>query len=81
MISRQLPGLIIILWVLLCLSGFILPLTPDLINLEKILSSPGQDSWLGYDDLGRPIFDRLVLGARTSLLVAFSVVVVSMVLL
>ena len=77
MMVRQLPALVIVLWILICLIGFIIPLTPDLIILEKILSPPGQDAWLGFDDLGRPMFDRLVLGARTSILVASSVVSIS----
>src|SRR5690606_27592308 len=40
---------------------------------------PEWQSWLGYDDLGRPIADRLIMGARTSLLVAFCVVSISLV--
>jgi peptide/nickel transport system permease protein len=33
---------------------------------------------LGFDDLGRPIFDRLIVGAQTSFFVAFSVVAISL---
>lgn len=57
--------------------GAWLPLQPDKINLLKILQPGGVDNLLGYDDLGRSIFDRLVVGARTSFLVAISVVSVS----
>ncbi len=35
---------------------------------------------LGYDDLGRPIFDRIVLGANTSFLVSLWVVIVSLII-
>lgn len=73
----SLPALIIIIWITLSLLAALLPLHPDKIILEKILASPEWQSWLGYDDLGRPIFDRLIIGARTSVLVALSVVVIS----
>ncbi len=58
----------------------LLPLNPELIELSKILSGPCNEAWLGYDDLGRPLWDRLVLGARTSFFVAFWVVSVSLVI-
>jgi peptide/nickel transport system permease protein len=53
-------------------------LAPDQIELSKILTPPGIGAWLGYDDLGRPIWDRLVTGARTSFLVSFWVVALSL---
>ena len=71
------PAAIMGLWVLLALAGPLLPLHPDAIALPRILMPPGGDAWLGYDDLGRPLWDRLVIGARTSFLVAFWVVLVS----
>jgi peptide/nickel transport system permease protein len=42
------------------------------------LLPPGEASVLGYDDLGRPIFDRILLGAKTSFLVSLWVVAVSL---
>lgn len=74
------PLAVLALWALLALFGPILPLTPDHIDLDKILAPPGADSWLGYDDLGRPVWDRLAVGARTSFIVGFWVVTVSLVL-
>lgn len=68
---------ILIAWVLLALAATILSLDPDAIILQKILAVPDWQEWLGYDDLGRPIADRMIMGARTSLLVAFSVVLIS----
>ncbi len=47
--------------------------------LNKILVAPEFHAWLGYDDLGRSITDRLILGARTSFLVAMCVVSISFV--
>ena len=63
-------SLIITAWFFVALFAGILPLQPDAIMLNKILVTPGFHAWLGYDDLGRSIAERLILGARTSFLVA-----------
>jgi len=55
-----------------------LNLQPNEIMLEKILQTGDQQSLLGYDDLGRPLFDRLLTGAYTSFIVAFGVVFISL---
>ncbi|UCC55248.1 MAG: ABC transporter permease [Gammaproteobacteria bacterium] len=65
------------LWALFGVSAPFLPLTPNLIHLEQILVPPAADALLGYDDLGRHIGERLLVGARTSFLVAFWVVLLS----
>jgi peptide/nickel transport system permease protein len=72
------PLAILILWFLLAVFGPWLPLQPNEITLLKILQPPSSEAWLGYDDLGRPILDRLVMGARTSFFVAFWVILVSL---
>ena len=71
------PTLIILAWCVIALFGALLPLQPDHILLDKILLPPEWNAWLGYDDLGRSIIDRLILGARTSFFVAVCVVSVS----
>jgi peptide/nickel transport system permease protein len=73
------PFLMIALWIFVALFADLMPLHPDTIMLEKILISPEGQAWLGYDDLGRSIAERLILGARTSFLVAFCVVSISFV--
>lgn len=73
-----LPAAILVLWGALAVLGPLLPLAPDAIALEKILTAAEPGAWLGYDDLGRPLWDRLVIGGRTSFLVAVSVVGVSL---
>ena len=73
------PLSILIIWFLLALLGPWLPLQPNEITLPNILQPPSLSVWLGYDDLGRPILDRLVMGARTSFLVAFWVMLVSII--
>ena len=71
------PFLIIVAWFFVALFAGILPLHPDAIMLNKILVSPELHAWLGYDDLGRSIAERLIMGARTSFLVAMCVVSIS----
>ena len=71
------PAGVLGLWGLLAVSVWVLPLTPNLIHLEYILAPPGPGAWLGYDDLGRDIGERLLVGARTSFLVALWVVSLS----
>jgi peptide/nickel transport system permease protein len=69
-----LPLSIIGLWALMAILSPALPLTPDAIDLTHILSRPNLDHWLGFDDLGRPVADRLISGARTSFFVSLCVV-------
>ena len=71
------PAGILAFWAFLALFGGMLGLAPNHIELPKILLEPGSDALLGYDDLGRPLWDRLVAGAQTSFVVAIIVVVLS----
>jgi len=73
----SIPLFVLLLWTILALLGPVLPLHPDQIALEKILLTPNWNQWLGYDDLGRSIAARLIMGARTSLSVAVVVVSIS----
>ncbi len=75
--AYTIPVFVLILWSLLALLGPIFPLSPDQIALEKILLTPNWGQWFGYDDLGRSIGARLIMGARTSLSVAIIVVSIS----
>lgn len=75
--APAIPAAVILLWAALALTGPWLPLDPSGVQLERILTPPGPSAWLGYDDLGRGIADRLIMGARTSFLVAFWVVLLS----
>lgn len=67
-------------WALLACLGWLLPLQPAEIDLTRILAPPGRDAWLGYDDLGRPLWDRVAVGARYSFFVAAFVVSISAVI-
>jgi len=77
MIRDSLSLFIVVVWVFAALFGSYLGLTPYAIDLPSILKPPSAEVWLGYDDLGRPLFDRLVEGANVSLTVAVTVVLIS----
>ncbi len=74
----MLPLLVLAGWALLSVLAQHLPLQPDHIQLESILATPGEGALLGYDDLGRSIGDRMIVGARTSFLVSVWVVGLSL---
>ena len=73
-IRLWLPASIMILWGFMALVSPLLPLHPQTSDLANILTPPGASEWLGYDDLGRSIGDRLLTGAQTSFVVSLSVV-------
>ncbi len=73
----RLALLILIGWLLLALAGRLLPLSPDGIALDRLLQPPDAQDWLGTDELGRPVLDRVLRGAAISLSIAASVVVLS----
>lgn len=65
------------LWLLITLLEPWLSLQPNQVVLPHILQGPSLSTWLGNDELGRPIVDRLIMGAKTSFLVAFWVILLS----
>lgn len=72
-----LPSSILLAWALIALLAPILDLSPNAIDLERVLAPPGSGALLGHDDLGRKLADRLASGAHTSFLVATWVVMLS----
>ncbi len=78
---NRLPALILGGWALLALGGWILPLTPDAIGLERLFATPLSKGYLlGGDELGRSVAERLAAGGGISLLVAVLSVAFSAVL-
>lgn len=71
------PLFILIAWIVMAISGTVFTLHGEQVQLERILQGPALQEWMGYDDLGRPVWDRLVMGAATSCIVAISVVLIS----
>lgn len=68
---------LVILWILMALGAFFVGESANEVNLDKLMAGADTESVLGYDELGRPMFERLLLGAQTSLFVALGVVVFS----
>ena len=70
-----------LLTLLLVLSALAAPLLaphdPNLQDTARRLEAPSQTHPLGLDDLGRDVLSRIVYGARVSLRVGFSVVVLA----
>lgn len=66
---------VLLAWLLMAFAAFFVGGTANQIDLDKLLKTADAQSWLGYDELGRALFDRLMLGAQTSLFVAVGVVV------
>jgi peptide/nickel transport system permease protein len=52
------------------------PFDPDVQDTSRRLEAPSTQHLLGLDDLGRDVLSRIVFGARVSLRVGFSVVVI-----
>jgi len=74
---KRLPYLIVISWIIMAMWGSFVGEGAIDVQLEKLLQPGDVSNWLGYDQLGRPVWDRLLMGAQTSFLVAISVVVFS----
>jgi len=72
------PTIVLFVWLGVAIIGPWLPLQPEHIILPNILQPPSASEWFGYDDLGRPVLDRLLMGARTSFLVGFWVIFLSL---
>jgi len=71
--------LLLILFILIALlAPAISPYDPAAIDLANRLTPPSHAHWFGTDELGRDIFSRILSGARLSLMVAVSVVGVSL---
>ncbi|MDJ0807273.1 MAG: ABC transporter permease [Gammaproteobacteria bacterium] len=77
---RGLSMFILLLWALAALFGGGFAAGANTIDLQRILAPPSELGLLGFDDLGRPLLERLIVGAQTSFLVAFGVVAVTSVI-
>lgn len=73
-------GLCIILFLILIaiLAPVIMPYNPNLSDMSKSFLKPCSDHWFGTDQLGRDIFSRIISGARISLTVGLSAVIISL---
>jgi len=73
-------GVVLLGMFVLCalFAPWLAPQDPAQLNLGGRLLSPGHAHWFGTDELGRDILSRTLYGARISLLVAISVVSLSL---
>ncbi|MCG7967171.1 MAG: ABC transporter permease [Candidatus Thiodiazotropha taylori] len=78
MIRLWFPLGILALWAVAAISGDWAVESANQIDLQRILQSPGEQGLMGYDDLGRPILQRIWVGAQVSLLVSVGVVTLSL---
>jgi peptide/nickel transport system permease protein len=77
---RFLPYLILALWLIMALVAPFIGEASNVVELNYMLMPPNSDAIFGTDELGRPVFERLLLGAQTSFYVAISVVVFSFII-
>jgi ABC-type dipeptide/oligopeptide/nickel transport system permease subunit len=71
-------GLIVLFFIFLALFGEALaPQDALLQDLNRISEPPSAQNWFGTDELGRDFFSRIMAGARTALLVAALVTLIS----
>ena len=68
---------IVSLWILMALFAFGLGDGANAVNLDQLLRPPHASQWLGHDELGRAVWQRLLLASQTSLFVAVGVVSLS----
>lgn len=76
-IGLWIPVGVLVIWMLMAVLGPFLPLSPDDINGDKLMALPDRQAWLGYDELGRPLLHRLVVGAQISFFVSIFVVTIA----
>ena len=79
--SALVGSAIVIFFVIMAIVGpFIAPQGINEQNLSIRLQPPSAEFWFGTDDLGRDIFSRILHGARISLTVGLSAVLISAVI-
>jgi peptide/nickel transport system permease protein len=72
-----LGGAVIVVWIIAAfVAPIISPYAPDTVNVAGRLAAPSAAHWLGTDELGRDVLTRVIYGARTSLMVGFTVVLI-----
>jgi len=71
-------ALVVIFVIFALFAPWIAPQDPAFIDLPNRLEAPSAHHWCGTDELGRDILSRLIYGARISMFVGSSVVLVSL---
>ncbi|MEM9221325.1 MAG: ABC transporter permease [Pseudomonadota bacterium] len=75
--SAMIGLLLVIVFLVTCVIGpSIVPYPEDAtgsVNIDRKLEPPSADHWFGTDEVGNDIFTRVVVGARTTLMIACTV--------
>ena len=75
------PGaVILILLVVAVFAPVLAPKDPLRINAQIRLEGPSRQAWLGTDENGRDLLSRIIVGARTSMIVAIASVTIATIL-
>jgi peptide/nickel transport system permease protein len=71
-------GLIMVIFILAAIfAPFLTPYDPSKVQMAERLAAPSAAHWFGTDEVGRDIFTRIIYGARYSLGMGISVVVIA----
>jgi peptide/nickel transport system permease protein len=70
-------AILMVVTLLALFAPWITPYGPMAMKISDRMQSPGFAHWFGTDELGRDVFSRVVFGARYSLLIGASVVLIS----
>ena len=77
----QIGFLIVILFLTIAIFGpLIAPYDFLSQNIDRALEEPSLDHLMGTDPMGRDIFSRMIFGARTAAIVAFTTTIISLIL-
>ena len=79
---RGTTGLVLLLFVVLaCVHGpFLSSYDPNAVDPVRRLAGPSIENWAGTDQFGRDVLTRMLVGGRTSLIVATAVTVISVII-
>lgn len=70
-------GLLVLMGLIAACAGFLGTVDPTAISPARRTRVPSELYWFGTDMLGRDVYSRVIYGARVSLLVGFSVAILS----
>jgi peptide/nickel transport system permease protein len=70
-------AILVIVTLLALFAPWITPYGPMAMKISDRMQSPSLAHWFGTDELGRDVFSRVVFGARYSLMIGASVVLIS----
>jgi peptide/nickel transport system permease protein len=73
-------ALILLFAIAAIFAPYLAPYDPNEINLDQARVAPSAQHWLGTDTVGRDYLSRMIYGARSSLIIGISAVVIAAVL-